>query len=611
MPNETPALQTDHAAVPEPTTENVAKLEPKELVDFRETVEWLADQSESDRSYWLPKKAEALHVVEKELRSTVARVLRERALQTAAKRLEEDRAAKQQAETQVGERRESDRVRKEKARAKKEADKSKAAAKKAAELKAEREKRKAELKAEREQREAKKEAERKAKEKRKSFNNLLKLPVDRHDGELAKLAKRLGEDLEALRQEFKDFAGVTDGFSMASDDDVEPWPEPVDVAALLQAIDAKIAKHVVQQSHQCAAVTLWSAMAWVHNKIATHSPILTATSAEADTGKTTLLGTVARLVPKPSLNVESTGPSVYRFVDAQKPTLIIDEADDLFTRKSDLKHIINASWTRGTKIPRQVKIDDVWTTVYFDPFCPKVLGLLGRNLPRTLKTRSIEIRMVPKRPDETVEPFDHVDDFEFATLRRQLARFEADNASTLKNAQPTYPAGMNNRVQANWKLLLAIAEMAGGPWPERAREAAERLSRSGRQPSDGVKLLAAMRDMSKQRKKKITSEAVVEELGKDPTDIWASYNHGGRITQRQVAALLAAFDIHPVNIHPTGRSDYSPKGYRFEHFIDPWARYLPADPLIRSQSTTAKQQAKTRLKTEKMIRKRAKRRKKR
>jgi hypothetical protein len=593
-------------------TENVAKLEPKEQTAFRETVEWLADQSEADRSYWLPKKAETLGVAEKELRSTVRRVLYERALQTTAKRVEEERAARQRAEVEIKKQREHDRERKEKAQAKKEDDKRKAAAEKAAKVEAERAKRKTELKAEREKREAKKEADRKAKEKKKAFANLLKLPVDRHDGELIKLAKRLGDDdLEALRQEFKDFVGIAEGFSI-SDDITEPWPEPVDVAAVLQAVDAKIGKHVVLQPHQRTAVTLWVAMAWVHNDIATHSPILAATSAEADTGKTTLLGTVARLVPKPFLNVETTGPNIYRFVDAHKPTLILDEADDLFARKSDVKHVINASWTRGTKIPRQAKIGDNWVTVQFDPFCPKVIGLLGRNLPRTLKTRSIEIRMVPKRPDETVEAFEHVDDFESATLRRQLARFAADNAAALKTMQPTFPAGMNNRVRMNWKLLLAIAELAAGPWPQRAREAAERLSRSGRQPSDGVKLLAAMRDMFKQRKKVIASEAVVEQLCQDPTDIWASYNRGGRVTQRQVAALLDPFDIHPDTVHPTGRSNFSIKGYRFEQFVDAWARYLPVDPDIRTP-TAAKKQTKTRkrVKRKRVIRKHAKRRNKR
>ena len=41
-------------------------------------------------------------------------------------------------------------------------------------------------------------------------------------------------------------------------------------------------------------------------------------------------------------SVEPTGPSVYRTVDREHPTLIIDEADDLFYRKSDLRAIVNA-----------------------------------------------------------------------------------------------------------------------------------------------------------------------------------------------------------------------------------------------------------------------------
>jgi len=581
-----PAPQAGEPAASKPA-ENAAKLEPKELAEFRETVEWLANQSEADRSYWLPKKAEALHVEEKELRSTVRRVLYDRALQTTAKRVEEERAARQRAEAAAKERREHDRERREKARAKKEADKSAAAAKKAAELKAEREKRDAELKAEREQREAKKEAERKAKEKKKSFGNMLKLPVDRHDGELAKLARRLGENLEALRQEFKDFVGVAEGFS-TSDDDVEPWPEPIDVAALLQAVDDKIGKHVDMQPHQRTAVTLWVAMAWVHNEIAIFSPILAATSPEVGSGKSTLFGAVARLVPKPSLNVESTGPNIYRFVDANKPTLILDEADDVFIRKSDLKHIINASWTRGSKISRQAKVDDVYVTVQFDPFCPKGIGLLGRNLPRTLKTRAIEIRMQPPRSDETEKAFEHVDDFEFATLRRKLARFAADSVTTLKNAQPKFPAGINNRAAMNWKLLLSISDLANGPWPERAREAAERLTRSGQQPSDGKRLLAALQAMFIETGKiEITSEDIVAELCRNPLDIWATYNKGGKITQRQIAVLLDAFDVHPVSLHLTKRKDFSRQGYKLSQFTDPFSRYVPEDPIIQSPTKTS------------------------
>src|ERR1700731_213014 len=120
---------------------------------------------------------------------------------------------------------------------------------------------------------------------------------------------------------------------------------------------------------------------WAHEGAA-HSPILAAISGEPDSGKTTLLGVLRFLVPKPFVSVEPTGPSVYRTVDREHPTLIIDEADDLFYRKSDLRTIVNAGWSRGTRIPRQGR--------WYDPFSPKILGILGKTKwPRAIASRSI------------------------------------------------------------------------------------------------------------------------------------------------------------------------------------------------------------------------------
>jgi hypothetical protein len=255
----------------------------------------------------------------------------------------------------------------------------------------------------------------------------------------------------------------------------------------------------------------------------------------------------------------------------------------LFTRKSDLKHIINAGWTRGPKIPRQVNIGGVLHTVEFDPFTPKAIDLLGHNLPRTTRTRCIELRMHPKLKTEKVEQFSQLDDAEFALLRRKFARFAADNAAALRDAKPIIPSDLINRDAANWWLLLAIAELAGGEWPKRAREAAERLTRRGRRPSEGVQLLAAFKDIFAAGRKEITSENVVAELHKDPTSIWAEYKHGGPITQRQVAHLLDAFDIDPVVVHPTKRSNSSPRGYKASQFVDVLTRFLPADPHIRTR----------------------------
>jgi hypothetical protein len=310
--------------------------------------------------------------------------------------------------------------------------------------------------------------------------------------------------------------------------------------------------------------------------------MLAATSAEPDSGKSTLVVVLGHVTPRFMLNVEVTGPSLYRYVDQHKPTMVLDEADDVFQRRSDLKHIINAGWTRGAKVPRQEKIRGVWQTVWFDPFTPKAIALLGHNLPKATRSRCIELRMLPPRADEPFETFNQLDDPEFAVLRQKLCRWVADHVEALKKADPIMPASVRKRAAANWKLLLAIADLAGGPWPAKAREAAERLTRGRYKPSDGIHLLEVCQDLARDRKM-VTSEDLAVILNRDLLGPWANYNHGGPITQRQIAILLEQYDIAPKVIHPTGRSGYSPRGYEFdEQFADAFARFLPSDPHIRT-----------------------------
>lgn len=436
-------------------------------------------------------------------------------------------------------------------------------------------------KQEKEQRRIEKDAERKAKEKGKAFADIAKLPSDRCEAELDKRAERFDEDPAALRDEFSEFADSTiDTTSTPSAIwDVEPWSEPVVTAALLRDLIDKIDQHFATRPYEVLTIALWVMMAWVH-EIATYSTILAATSPEPDSGKTTMLGTTSFLVPRPFSVVEATGPNIYRFVDAHKPTFILDEADTIFKRKPDINSIFNASWTKGTKIPRQVKIGGVYVTVWFDPFCPKAIGVLGSNVPRALASRCITIKTLPKRREDK-QSFDHVDDEVFATLRRQLARWSGDNASALKNARPLYPANFNNRLQVNWRLLLAVAELAGGQWPKKAREAAEHISRTARKPSLGLQLLAAMQKMFVGRAE-ITSEEIVTQLRSDLDSIWVDYRGKGQITQRQVADLLEQYDITPHPLHPTKRKNFARRGYKLAQFVDVFARYVPSDPIIRS-----------------------------
>ena len=52
--------------------------------------------------------------------------------------------------------------------------------------------------------------------------------------------------------------------------------------ALILAIVGRIKRHVVLTDEQAVAVALWVLLAWVHETAVVHSPILLATSAEAN-----------------------------------------------------------------------------------------------------------------------------------------------------------------------------------------------------------------------------------------------------------------------------------------------------------------------------------------
>ena len=360
---------------------------------------------------------------------------------------------------------------------------------------------------------------------------------------------------------------------------VELWPDLVETQILLQKISAKIRKYIVLRPEAFIVTALWTMTAWAHEG-ATHSPILAAISVEPDSGKSTLLGVLRFLVPKPFVSVEPTGPSVYRTVHREHPTLIIDEADDLFYRKSDPRVIVNAGWSCGTRIPRQGR--------WYDPFCPKILGILGKTkLPRTIASRSIILKMWPKKPDEKTEDFAYADDPEFSTISRKLARWASDNVRIIKDLKPPQPPGFNNRLSANWKLPLQIAQHAVVVGPSRRVGLRFTSLDTPYEPSIGVQPLAALRAMFGKDRTQITSEQVLQELVADPDLPWHEYRGRGPITKNQVAALLKDFEIRPVVVHPTKRADLSRHGYRAAQFEDAFARFLPPDRTSEHSSVGA------------------------
>jgi putative DNA primase/helicase len=206
--------------------------------------------------------------------------------------------------------------------------------------------------------------------------------------------------------------------------------------------------------------------------------------------------------------------------------------------------------------------------MWFDPFCPKIIAGKKLVLEDTTESRTINIRLKRKLPDEQVEPFGYDDDETFYTLRRKLARWADDNRKALKQAHPILPEGFDNRLANNWRILFAIADMAGGTYPKMARAAAIKLSAQS-ELEESVRVLSALREIFTVHAEMLSKE-IVQRLNADPTGEWCDFRGRGPITQRQLAILLKDFDIHPVLL---GRDRLS--GYKREQFDDAFRRYLP------------------------------------
>ena len=499
------------------------------------TVEWRFYASLEDH-------VQQFGVTTDQMRELVEAVLKEKQKTEREAKAEEDRRKQRIEKQRANEQREEDRKRREQDRAQERADK---------------------------------EAAKKEREKEKAFAALIKLPKAEHGKRLIELARRLDEDIELLKDEFKEFADSEE--EEPDIGDVELWPDPVDTKALLNELMTQLKRYVVMHDDASVAIVLWVMFAWVHN-IAVHSPYLVFVSAEGDCGKTTACDVVKFLSPRGHSGTELTAASIYRFVDRVRPTLIIDDADTLFKRKPDLVTIVNAAWTRGTKIPRQ---GSGGLTYWFDPFSPKVIAGVKLALLRTTMTRTISVKIVPKLPEEKVEDFDHVDDDTFLTLRRKLTRWAADNVEALKGARPVLPPGFTNRLRMNWLLQLAIADLAGGDWPKLARRAAIRLARERREPSVGIRGLEMFRVLFATHGTEITSADVQRWFAADQDDEWAEFNGPGRpITKRQIALLIADYGINPGVIHPRGSK--ADRGYKEEWFADAFARYLKLTPRKRT-----------------------------
>ena len=306
------------------------------------------------------------------------------------------------------------------------------------------------------------------------------------------------------------------------------------------------------------------------------SPLMVLVSPTKRCGKTSVLIVLYFLTPRSELSSNITAPALFRYIEDVRPTLLIDEADSFAKDNEELRGILNSGHTKAAaNVIRNVD----HKPRRFSTWAPKAIATIG-TLADTLEDRAVVVRLQRKPPGATVERLRRRDNADFAALRSQAARWAADNFDKLADPNPKMP-DLNDRAADNWRPLLAIADLAGGTWPEEARRAACLLSGEEQDGAIGVELLRDIRSAFGDDDV-IRSSDLVAKLTADPERPWAEWKHGRPLTQKQLAGLLAPFHIISLTVHPPGLPDG--KGYRRIDFEEAWAAYCPGQNTPSQQS---------------------------
>jgi putative DNA primase/helicase len=352
---------------------------------------------------------------------------------------------------------------------------------------------------------------------------------------------------------------------------VEPWDQPVSTAELLSAIRKAFRRYIVLPKGAGVASPLWTLHAWTMDA-GDISPFLVFVSPTKRCGKTSAMTVLLFLTPRSELASNISPSALFRYVEAIRPTLLIDEADTFLKGNEEFRGILNAGHTRvAANVVRNVEVNGDHKPRRFSTWAPKAIATI-QSLADTLEDRSVIVQLQRKPKDVKVDRLRKRDNAEFATLRRQAARWAEDNFDKLADPDPAIPEVLNDRAADNWRPLLAIADLAGGEWPRLAREAACILSGEEHDTSPNIELLIDIR-IAFGDDDEIRTVDLIAKLIADPERPWVEWSKGKPITAKHIGRLLRDFKIISENVNGTGYSQA--KGYKRSRFEDAWTAYCP------------------------------------
>ena len=313
-------------------------------------------------------------------------------------------------------------------------------------------------------------------------------------------------------------------------------------------------------SEQLDLIVLWSAYTHAYDQFAT-APRLSARSQGPGEGKSTLLDIVKVLSSKGEKAGYSTGPSIYSLIDAEHPTLLLDEIDNLFSATGfsranpSLQAVLNDGYTREGF----VRVMRSGMSVKLSIFGPVAFGGIGR-LPAPMADRAIPIMMRKGVPDEVFDPA--IEGVFLADCRNVFESWLSNKRSReflqAFNRRPDVPGLDGARQRQIIAPLMAVGALAGDEWAHRAVAAARYAFLGVSEESQLTRFQLALRDALRVWDKDVSfmrGSDLAALMAGTKESIWKSLSGPSATAERQLGALLrgvgVSSSVHRIDNVPT------------------------------------------------------------
>ena len=322
------------------------------------------------------------------------------------------------------------------------------------------------------------------------------------------------------------------------------------IAEILDLISAKFKEHVkFQYESDADALALWAAMTYVmeHLEIA---PMVYVTSPEPMCGKSTVMKLLKVFCHRAEMVSKITPAAIYRLIERDQPTLLIDEADRFLRGNNELNGIINAGHARfeATVIINKKLADGNYDPVEFPVWCAKAIAGIGEQ-DGTLTSRAIVISLRRKLKDETMKPVRYNMFQQHQSIRDALAAWAASFQQISENEMEPFLKAKTDRGIDNWLALGIIAKRVNPEWEQRVQAALDTIEarQSDGLQSAGAQLLSDVHDVVSEssRPEWPSTDLYNSVVFNEETD-WSVFNHGRPVTKKKFTQMLGDFGIKPV-----------------------------------------------------------------